>query len=181
MLSPPLYFSVYRYSSSFKNWKVRYAKYIYKILELRSSQSLNRIDHNPVGLQRVSHLRLSPYPRRTLEISFYPFSSRFGALLTSLLPFVEEPRSTRAPAAAIPNCFFRWAILRQKYYGRNNVILGRNERWRWMGVGARLPCIAGTFPPSLSPSPPCTVGILFRRISRESFWTQHFAADKSWL
>lgn len=26
--------------------------------------------------------------------------------------------------------FFRWAILRHKYYGRNNVILGRNERRR---------------------------------------------------
>jgi len=43
-------------------------------------------------------------------------------------------------------------ILRHKYYGRNNVILGRNERRRWMRVEARLPCIAGTFSSSL-PSP----------------------------
>lgn len=113
-------------------------------------------------------IRISIYAGLS-KIIFHPSSLRFDALLSSLLPFVEEPGNARAPAAAIPNYFFRWVILWQKYYGRNSVILGRNERRRWIGVGG------GCFTLHrwrffLFPVPACLYSeILFRRISREWF------------
>lgn len=164
-----------RHSLGSEKWEVRSKKIWIKIAKPHWSQS-SRITES----FESSFTSVSTEDPRNLLLSL-PFTIR-RAINVVIAICRGTGTSTRAPAAAIPNCFFRWAILRQKYYGRNNVILGPERASKMNGGWSPLTLHRRRFS-SVPPFLPfaCTPGILFRRISRESFRTQHFAGDKSWL